>query len=127
MKWWTEYIGIPFRDHGRDRDGCDCWGLVRMVYADHFGLELPSYAGAYRDIADGDGLSRAVEQILPAWRSAEPEEFAVALIRFHGGRLHVGVMADIGRMLHVERGKLACVEPLEPYRNLLQGVYVPHD
>jgi cell wall-associated NlpC family hydrolase len=25
--WAADYVGIPFREHGRSRDGADCWGL----------------------------------------------------------------------------------------------------
>ena len=42
--WVRDYIGIPFRYRGRHLDeGLDCWGLIRVVYRDRFGLELPSY------------------------------------------------------------------------------------
>lgn len=30
-QWWNEYVGLPFADKGRTREGCDCWGLVRLV------------------------------------------------------------------------------------------------
>jgi hypothetical protein len=42
--WAGEYVGIPFADPGRDRGGCDCWGLVRLILAEQAGLALPSLA-----------------------------------------------------------------------------------
>jgi len=34
--WASTYVGIPYRFAGRDRAGCDCWGLVRLVLAERF-------------------------------------------------------------------------------------------
>jgi probable lipoprotein NlpC len=126
MSWWADYIGIPFADHGRDESGCDCWGLARLVYRREQGIELPSYTDVYDSVKDGVGLSGNWEAVKHAWRKIEtPIEFAIPLFRFHSGLLHVGVMIDAERMLHVEAGKMACVEKVAPWRNLLQGYYVP--
>jgi cell wall-associated NlpC family hydrolase len=29
--WAANYIGLPFREHGRDHNGTDCWGLVTLI------------------------------------------------------------------------------------------------
>ena len=49
-KWVRKYIGIPFVERGRCREGADCWGLVRMVYIDQFGVTVPSFSDDYMDI-----------------------------------------------------------------------------
>ena len=43
------YVGLPWLDRGRTADGADCWGLVRLVLAGHFGVEVPSYLDDYDD------------------------------------------------------------------------------
>ena len=45
--WWNRYIGTPFKAFGRTMEGCDCWGLLRIVYREAFGIELPSYVSDY--------------------------------------------------------------------------------
>lgn len=52
------YVGIPYADHRSDRSGCDCWGLVRLVYRERAGVVLPAYAGDYGDEADTGGVRR---------------------------------------------------------------------
>ncbi len=59
--WAAEYIGIPFAERGRTRAGCDCWGLVRLVLAERFGIELPSYADGYETVKDHGRLVELIQ------------------------------------------------------------------
>lgn len=116
--WTDAYIGLPFKEHGRDRSGLDCWGLVRLVLAERFGLDLPSFGEAYRDLRDRAAIARAVEAERPAWIALDPGREGpgdVALLRLRGAPLHVGVVARRPLMLHVQRG---AGSSLESYRGL---------
>ncbi len=47
-EWINDYIGIPFKSHGKTKEGgVDCWQLIRMIYGEQFGIELPDYAEYY--------------------------------------------------------------------------------
>jgi cell wall-associated NlpC family hydrolase len=124
--WWTDYIGVPFLDRGRTRNGCDCYGLVHIVYLSELRLALPSYEGTYATVKDAAAVQAAWARFSSFWRRIEdPEPFSVALFEFSNGRLHCGVMIDSRRMLHVEEGKDACVQTFEHLRNQFRGYYVP--
>lgn len=111
MRWSDAYIGLPYRDQGRDSHGVDCWGLARMVYARELGIELPSYAGAYASASERseiDGLITGARRV--SWtRVAAPGAFDLLLFRIAGQRSHIGIHVGAGRMLHVfnrEQAKL---------------------
>lgn len=128
VKWETRYVGIPFLDGGRDDKGLDCWGLVRAVYHDCLGVDLPTYGEinasdllrVRRQIAEGS--------VSETWREVvEPREFDVAVMRLPSGKGfgHVGVMLDARRVLHVERASATVIERIDTViiRNRIMGFW----
>jgi len=114
--WVNAYVGLPFKAHGRDRDGVDCWGLVRLVLADQFGTRLPSYAGGYASVEDAEDIGRLIRGEMGPWREIVPgQEQAgdVVLMRLMNQPMHVGVVVAAGWMLHIEDGIDACLEPYD--------------
>jgi len=119
--WAAGYLGIPFLDLGRDRAGCDCWGLVRLVLAEQAGLELPSLATCYGSEANAARVGAAVEaeRCSGAWNRIDAgDERPLDVVEMSGaarvpgsgwvfGPLHVGVVVASGWLLHVERGTAA--------------------
>lgn len=109
--WWDSYIGLPF---GEGPGEVTCWGLVRRVYADRLGVDLPAYGEiSARDLAR---IARTMEADKDdGWRSpAVPAPLDVVLMRGprSGARVvHVGVMVDRAQMLHVEEASAAVVVP----------------
>ena len=38
-----KYIDVPFVHRGRSFDGCDCYGLIRLIYKEELSIELPDF------------------------------------------------------------------------------------
>jgi cell wall-associated NlpC family hydrolase len=115
--WAGQYVGIPFVDLGRDRQGCDCWGLVRLILAEQAGLALPSLTTSEADLA-GVGrefaLAHASGDWLPIAGGAERDfdvvEMSMPTRTAEGwlfGPLHVGLVVAAGWLIHVERATAA--------------------
>ena len=126
--WVTPYIGLPFKPHGRDRHGVDCWGLVRLVLAERFALNLPSYADGYGSTEDARDIGRLIRGELVPWRpvafgAEQPGD--VVLMRLMNQPMHVGLVVDPGWMLHIEEGIDACLERYDGsrWRQRILGLY----
>jgi len=110
-RWCANYIGIPFMPLGRDFSGCDCYGLVRLVLEQEFGLALPDLVTDYRDPFDHSEVGSLVHEELPLLsgeRLAAPELGAVAVISVGGQSAHLGLYVGDGMLLHTldRRGSL---------------------
>ena len=106
MRWVEKYVGIPFVDGGRNIEGLDCWGLVRLVYETECGILLPSYgeisAEELNDVAHEIGGESRKEPWHPV---TNPRLFDVGVMHRRVTPVHVGLVAAIDpvRILHIER------------------------
>lgn len=98
----ADFVGLPFRDHGRDRSGADCWGGVRLVLAELRGLLLPDYGSGYRATGDREGVSVAIHDGLlrDFVRVERPQPFDLVIFNLAKKPGHVGLVVDRGRFLH---------------------------
>lgn len=119
-----KYIGLPFEPFGRDESGLDCWGLVRLFYRNEFNVELPDLNG-YDSVKDHKAISGLVETEKPKWEKAQPEFGHVIVFNMAGRPVHVGVVIDTLRMLHIQTGKNSCLERFTSprWKNRIEGVY----
>lgn len=124
MDWANDYVGIPYVLNGRDRDGCDCWGILVLVFQEQRGIVLPDWR------RDGDtllelmetlhrGLSSVAKEGL-ARRVDEPEPWAIVLAHHHALPHHVGVIVG-SHVLHAQRGLGAVCAPLGYFRREYGG------
>lgn len=110
MKHWAdEYVGIPYRFHGIEKDGLDCLGLVRMVYRDKLGVAINTETVSRE--TNLQFVSDIFQRYAKAWNKVgSPREFDVVLLNVTGIPCHCGIMIDAGRFLHVMSGGYSCVE-----------------
>lgn len=130
--WAREYIGIAFLDKGRTHEGCDCWGLNRLIWGEQFALWVPSFLDVYEDAHDGVTVAKAIINyglIDPIWQriSAGHERLGdgVHLVgyckidgRWERAEAHVGIVLVPGVLIHIEHGIDAS---LMNYREKLAG------
>lgn len=119
--WINNYVGIPFKDKGRTREGLDCWGLVRLFYQERFDLVLPSYEESYPSAVSDDleELGRLIRGEMGPWREiTEPRFGDGVLLRMVGQPVHCGIIVDPAgkKMLHIEKGIDSCIEHYDGVR-----------
>lgn len=124
--WYNNYVGIPYQDKGRDRSGVDCWGLVRLVYAEQYNIELPSFVDSYEN-SIAQLIEEAVNANKESWHLAdEPKTGDVVLFNILGHASHLGVYVGSGYFLHAAEGsRQSVIEKLNhpSWSRRLQGFY----
>lgn len=123
-----DLIGIPYLDKGRDIEtGLDCWGLFRIFYQRHMGIDLPSYSDSYEHAYDHVAMVKTMEDNWPSsWiRVVEPEFGDGVRLRIDGNACHVGVYLGNGQMLHTQTGHDSAIDRIDSIRwkNRIEGFY----
>lgn len=110
--WTQAFIGIPFKDLGRDLSGCDCYGLNRLVMLS-LGVELPLHNEGYEAADDHGVTGRLIEQGIREqdcwrpvpWSARRPFDWVV----YCKGELpvHLALVADPDWIFHTRRGAVS--------------------
>lgn len=132
--WWNDYVDRPWKEGGRDNDGFDCWGLVRVVYKSQIDVDLPRLELAvWRRGGDARKLLKAVreysdqlqkDEFVPLLLDGNYKEFDLLWLR-NGGPIHFAVMIDDKRFIHVEEGCDTAIEKINSLRweRKIRGVF----
>lgn len=129
MTWSDHFIGIPYVEFGRDRTGCDCWGLACIIYREELGITLPDYLGGYAS-ADEHGEICALiagAATSPLWVPVGGTALAFDVAVFRRGRFstHLGIVIRHGIMIHMVADDQAKVQGYTqgPYQHRFAGHY----
>lgn len=130
--WAGHYIGLPFKERGRDSAGLDCWGLVRLVLQEQFDIQVPSYTHCYASSIDQAQLGPLVRRESLNWKVIQAAEVRcgdVVILRMRGEPMHVGLVLGDQQMLHIERGINSVIERYGSLRwkNRIVGFFRHHN
>lgn len=120
MSFHHKYVGLPFVSRGRDMDGVDCWGLVRLIYQRELQITLPSYGEIYAEDLINVSHEISAGKDFEFWTDIKREDiqpFDVVVMKFYGSRRigHVGIMIDNKNVLHTERSADSAIVPLDHF------------
>lgn len=119
------YMAIPYVDGGRDMEGCDCWGLLRLIYADHLNIVLPEHS----DVSAFDLMAvfKRVRDDRKEWQAVkEPEPFDGVLMNERPNSpviSHIGIVTPCGRVMHTNALHGVRVQSFEELASRVMGVY----
>lgn len=120
-----DFVGIPYKEKGRTKDGVDCLGLNLMV-SKHLGFDVPDWL--YQDeTANRDKeIVRLGKEGLKANRLDAPIEGCY--IEFSCiDRFHTGVYIGDGEFIHASKAAgMVVIEKLEKWSKRIKGYYDVH-
>lgn len=129
MRPLADYTAIPYVSKGRDPEsGVDCWGLLRLFYAEQFGIDLPPHDERYAHAdSRGEVALLAADEIQTSWVQVSEPRYGDAVVLALARRpFHVGVFVGAGRFLHALDPRVnTVIERLDApaWRRRIEGYY----
>ena len=123
---FNKYIGIPYKDKGRDFNGCDCWGIVQLVYKHELNILLPSYIEDYASIEELKEIELLIKDQLINWQQVDkPITFDIIIMNIIGSPVHTDVIINNTYMIHTLPGHdSVCDKYYDPrWKKRIQGFY----
>ena len=99
LSWLNRYIGRPYKYGGRDLDGLDCYGLVKLIYKEQYNLSLPDWL---IDEVDLRGRSGQISDIVCSGQFTEmdkPDDGDIAVCFRTKLAHHIGIFYG-GGVIH---------------------------
>lgn len=92
---WTPYIGIPYKDLGNTTDGCDCYGLISILYKSIWGLSCPEYAPEESIDARGSFIQEKTKECFVPFPLSGGLVGTVILFNIVGNPVHIGMVTHL--------------------------------
>ena len=129
--WCAPFTRFEYADKGRGPAQFDCWGFVRHVEREQFGIvDLPDLASAYPSCEDHGAVADVVRRykrlLAAAWVLVEdPRPGDIVILNVAQHPWHCGIVVAGRLMMHMLKGVNVGIERFdrEPWRNRIEGFY----
>lgn len=121
---YTDLIGVPFVDGGRDKNGMDCWGLAKECFRRQ-GIMVQDYDISAMATARIDSELYANKNV---WREIQqPVIGCLVLINIscQGFANHVGIYAGENKFIHAYANTGVCLSTIKRWKSHIKGYYLP--
>lgn len=117
---FEKYLDKPFAYWGRGPEEYDCYGLLKQIYKDVRGIELPDYQSA----EDIERIAALMAAGLNDWKEVDEQPDVAIMFRVKGYGGHVGYSIGGGRFIHTwEKSCGVCIERLQTWQSRIIGFY----
>ncbi|MDR1250149.1 MAG: C40 family peptidase [Treponema sp.] len=118
----NDLIGVPFKQHGRDKSGMDCLGLAIEVLKRE-GIKLDDVFYDDLEEATKKRLMESMEASVPSARLESPEKNCVIEFNILGQPSHIGVYLGCGEFIHASEQFGVVIDKLYRWKHKVRGYY----
>jgi cell wall-associated NlpC family hydrolase len=117
---YEKYLSAPFSYGGRGPDVFDCYGLLKRLYKEERGVEIPDFVSE----DEVEKIAVLFHKGINEWEEVEEGKGVAVLFRIKGYGAHVGYCIGDGRFVHTwEKSCGVCIERLHLWRSRIIGYY----
>jgi len=123
---YSDLIGVPFVDGGRNKAGFDCWGLAKECF-ERQGIFVKDYAIGAMESAKIDKELKTNEKY---WDKIDtPIVGCLVLINISCQNFadHVGIYVGNHKFLHAYAYTGVCLSPIKRWKSHIKGYYLPRE
>jgi len=101
VEWAKKYVGIPYKLHSFEMDGCDCYGLVALILKNEFDILIPRYDDKYCSSSSKEDITDIYNNEVKRWKKVDkPSIGSVIYFMLSGYPRHVGVVVSDKQFVH---------------------------
>lgn len=124
-----KYIGIPYKFNGRDFNGVDCFGLVKLFYENELNITLPDYPSELQvsNLQVVRNSDLFIVNIYKQFTKIDRKEVKygdLILIKiFSSTPNHIGVAVNSSQFLNINEKQSSHLAKISKWDKFIVGVY----